>query len=444
MNKKISISVALAVSIIAMTVTVAITWIVAMNKFDNAVKAVVKRQAQYEKIAEIDTYARGKFLGEIDDAILFDKMAQGYVAGLGDRNSVYYTEKEFTEMQQMETGEVVPIGIEVVKDATNYFRIAKVYTDSPAEKAGLEKGGLITAINGIDTKTFTGTKQMRSALRGPVGETAELVVLYNATEEKKFEIQRDNYRAPTVEAPIMVDGVAYIQITSFDSQTSTEFDFALREAINSGAKALVFDLRDNQGGTFKSAYQIIDQITPRGTIAKSESKNGTLKVLATSGEETIDLPMVVIVNENTAAAAELFAVSVRDLSGGKIVGSTTNGKGTLQSAPQRLSDGSAISITEAKLLTGRDESFDVIGIEPDVEVLLDSPEEVNLFAVNVQTDRQIVRALDVVRNMAGLNPGQQAAQQSAPSEQVESGTEEVASSSAEEPQSDVSAESNPA
>ncbi len=424
MNKKISVSVSLAVAIIAMTVTVAITWIVAMSLFDTAVASVVDRQAQFEKLAEIDTYVRDRFFGEIDNNYLSDRTAQGYVQGLGDKYSVYYTEKEFTELQQIEKGELVGIGIEIVKDVTNYYRIARVYDDSPAAKAGVTAGGLITKVDGVDTKTVTSVKNMHSLLRGRPGETIDLTCLYGASEEKNFSFQRDNYQAPTVEPFIMDEGVAYIRISSFDSRSYTDFDYILREALAAQPKALVFDVRDNQGGSYKTAYQMIDLLCPTGTIAKSEAKNGTIKVVATSGEEYVDLPMVVLVNENTAAAAEIFAASIRDLSGGKIVGTTTQGHGTLQSTPKRLSDGSAISITEALLLTGKEQSYNGVGLEPDIEVLVGAGEDLNLFAPDIKTDQQISRALEVARSFSNNTP----LPESQPAESVvESGAAEASS-----------------
>ena len=435
MNKKISVSVSLAVSIIAMTVTVAITWIVAMSLFDSAVASVGDRQAQFEKIAEIDTYVRDRYFGEIDNNYLNDRTAQGYVQGLGDKYSVYYTEKEFTELEQIEKGEIVGIGIEIVKDSTNYYRIARVYADSPAERAGVTKGGLITQVNGVDVKTVTSVKNMHSLLRGRPGETIELTCLYGASEEKNFAFQRDNYQAPTIEPFIMDEGIAYIRISSFGARSYTDFDFVLREALAAKPKALVFDVRDNQGGSYKTAYQMIDLLCPTGTIAKSESKNGTLKVVATSGEEFVDLPMVVLVNENTAAAAEIFAASIRDLSSGKIVGNTTQGHGTLQSTPKRLSDGSAVSVTKALLLTGKEESYNVVGLEPDVEVLMVAGEDTNLFAPDVKTDQQISRALEVARTMGNNAPQTE-------SQQAESGTQSLPEQASSLPQEDGADESS--
>lgn len=439
MNRKVSVSVALAVSILVMSVTIAVTWIVSMHMFDSYMASIRKRQAQFEKIAEMDIYVRERFFGEIDDAYLFDRTAQGYMLGLGDKHSVYFTEKEFTELQQIEAGELVGIGVEITKDPTNYFRIARVYSGSPAEKAGIVKGGLIISVNGIDTKTITSLKSMHSLLRGSPGETIKLTCLYGATDEQEFSFQRDNFQAPTVEAPKIVDEIAYIRISSFGPNTAADFDYIMQDALNANPKALVFDLRDNTGGTYKSAYDMIDLLCPTGTIAKSQSRSGTLKVLATSGESFVDLPMVVLVNENTAAAAELFAVSVRDMAGGKVVGVKTAGHGTLQSSPKRLADGSAVSVTEALLLTGRDETYDVTGVEPDVEAQVNPGEELNLFDPDVSTDIQIARAMEVARLMAGVSTPQSQPPAEVPASDPESLPEQTSSVEGTEPEEAESA-----
>ncbi len=407
MTRKISVSIALAVTIIAMTVTFSITWVVAMVYFNNGVADLNTKQAQYSKLTELDNYVRGNYFGTIDDTFLSDRIAQGYISGLGDRYSVYYTEKEFTEMQQIESGELVGIGLEITRDSAGYYHIARVYADSPAEKAGLTRGMRILYVDDTDANTISSVKALHSLLRGGEGTEVALTCQMGADTEQKFTVQRVNYTAPTVEF-IMVNGYAYIRVSSFGPNTYAEFDYAIREAKVENAKALVFDVRGNADGQFDPAYKCIDLICPLGTIAKSENAAGVRKVLATSGEECVDKPMVVIVNENTAGAGEIFATSVRDLSGGKLVGTKTQGHGTLQSAPQRLSDGSAVSITVAMLLTGKDESFNGTGLTPDVEVPSYTDDEAMLFNPSPETDSQIIRALEQAFSLvkaSGQDPG---------------------------------------
>lgn len=409
MNKRISVSVALAITIIAMTVTFAITWLVSMRTFDKTVSAVTRLQAQYAKLAEIDTYVRGNFYGDIDDDYLFDRVAVGYINGLNDRYSTYYTEKEYSALMAFENGTTVGVGIVFVRDSsTGAFRIMRVYDDSPADRAGILPGGTITRINGEDAKSITSTRQMNTLMRGEPGTDLEIHCNYGPGDDREFNIQRTNYTAPTVESEI-VGEYAYIRIYEFSATSYMDFDYAVRMALNDDVKGFVFDLRNNSGGLFRYSYDMIDILCPRGTIAKAEYKNGTRSVLATSDEGGIDLPMVVLVNESTSAAAELFAASVHDMADGRIVGSRTAGRGVLLSSPIRLQDGSAIVVTEAKIYTGSDETFDGTGLTPDVEFESAVDDETFLYIPQPMRDQQIIRAIEVVRTMLrerGLDPGE--------------------------------------
>lgn len=453
MNKRIPASIAVAITIIAMTVTFSVTWIASMNTFDNTVSAVTKLQAQYAKLAEIDNYVRSNFAGEIDDNFLFDRVALGYINGLGDKYSVYYTEKEYTELINVENGVLVGIGIDVVRDADGLFRIVRVYPSSPAALAGITAGASIAAINGEDTKGIASVKNLQSRLYGGVGSEITLKCIYNLTEEKEFSVRRSSYQKPLVESQIL-NSYAYVRISSFARDPFAELNYLVNQALQAGVKGIVFDVRGNADGYFKNSYDSINFLCPVGTVAKSVNKTDTARVLATSDEEAVNLPMVVLVDGGTSGPAELFAVSIRDLAKGQIVGTKTAGHGTMQSTPYRLSDGSAVSLTVARLLTGQDEDFNGVGLVPDVEVEANmlsgdrySSMEEYLFNPEPSADEQIKRALEVARTMvreSGQDPGTyisassqapsaQTAQSNAASQAAQSSTEPQQPSSAPQP-----------
>jgi len=398
MSRKLPVSVALAITIIAMTVTFAITWIVSMNTFDNTVRSVTQLQAQYSKLAEIDTYVRANYYGEIDDNALFDRVASGYVTGLGDRYGVYYTEREYTELQNIENGTLVGIGLEILRETDGTYRIVRVYDGSAAARAGVTAGGAIVRVDGVERRELAGVSALKSLLRGEEGTELALHCVYDVVEEKDFTIRRIAFTTPTVESQILGD-YAYIRISAFGPNTYTDFDYAVRLAQAAEVKGLVFDVRNNNTGAARYTRDIIDMLCPQATVARRENRNGTTTVLITSDENAVELPMVVLVNGGTGGMAELFAVSVRDLCGGQIVGTRTMGHGTLQSSPQRLSDGSAISVTYAKLLTSTGESFDLVGVTPGIEVDGTNITETMLLNPNPASDTQIYRALEVARSM---------------------------------------------
>ena len=229
-------------------------------------------------------------------------------------------------------------------------------------------------------------------------------------------------------------------------RTPSELDYAIRSLTTSGAQSLVFDLRDNGGGVLDDAISCIDLITPEGTLAYAEDKYGNRTLLGSStGESAIALPLVCLVNGNTASAAELFASSLRTLSGARLVGTTTMGKGTIQSSPQRLSDGSAVSITVAKLICGDGSCFDGTGLSVDVEKALTAEETTNFYDYTPETDPQIQRAVSAAQQLSGtttLGGVNDAASSAAASESADSAAAEPENASSEETASSAQAETS--
>ena len=399
MNKKISISMALTIAIIAMTVTFSITMILARQMFDATIPSVKEKESMYSKIAELDKYVRANYYGDIQDATLNDMMAYGYVLGIGDKNANYYTAKQYAELVEVQNGNIMGIGVDVVKDSSGYARITKVYDSSPASELGLEVGGFITAINGSEVKGLTAAN-VTAQLQGEAG--TEVTVTYMAPDGTTADhtINRSRYTIPSVEYQMLGESYGYIKIYRFDGTTQSTFSKAVEELQNQGAKALVFDLRDNAGGQMDVAVNCIDQLVPEADIVFAEDKNGQQTLLGSSDESHVDLPMVVLVNSGTASTAELFAASLRQLSGALLVGTTTAGKGTIQAEPYRMSDGSAVVITTAKMLISDKTSFDGTGLTVDVEVAAKADGS-DTTLVSVEEDTQVQKALGVAQTMNG-------------------------------------------
>lgn len=401
MNKKISVNLAVAIAIIAMTVTFSITMIVAMKMFDKTVASVREKEITYNKIAEIDKKVRAEYYGTINKEYLDDMIAAGYMAGLGDgRNSQYYTAKQYAEYLDIVNGKVVGIGVDVVKAVNGYARVIRVYADSPAFTAGIEKGFVITKIGDIDTKTMT-LDAITKALRGAQGTELSLTYLNFMNEEQPaVTLRRTPYEVGSVEYSI-AEGktTGYVKISTFNTKTASEVDAAVRDLQTKGATAIVFDLRNNASGVLENAIQTIDVLCGEGPIASVSDKDGNVRSIGISDSMQIEMPMVALVNTGTQGAAELFASSIRDFEKGKIVGVKTPGKGSIQCEPQRLSYGSAISYTIGKLLTATGESFDTVGIVPDDEIALKAEEELIFYDLTPESDSQILRAIEVANSL---------------------------------------------
>ena len=401
MNRKISVGMAVTIVILAMTVTFSITMLIAMRLFDSTVNSVKEKESMYNKVAEVDRYVRSNDYYTIDETTLYDRLTAGYLLGTGDKYARYYTANAYTELMNIQSGKVMGIGVELCMDQTGYAKVTKVYDGSPAQEAGIAVGDYITVIGDTDVKSLTGADAVQSRLQGEVGTTVSVTWLNSEAASRTADLTHSGYTSTTVDFQ-MLDTVGYIKIRQFDGTTPSELDYAIRSLTSDGAQSLVFDLRDNGGGVLDDAVSCIDLIAPEGTVAYAEDKNGSRTVIGSSdGETAIDLPMVCLVNGNTASAAELFAASLRNMCGARLAGTATMGKGTIQSSPQRLSDGSAVSITVAKLICGDGSCFDGTGLSVDVERALSAEETANFFDYTPETDPQIQRAVSAAQQLSG-------------------------------------------
>ena len=403
MNRKISLGMAVTIVILAMTVTFSITMLLAMRLFDSTVSSVKEKESMYNKLAEVDRYVRGNDYYDIDETVLYDRLSAGYLLGTGDKYARYYTASAYTDLINVQNGTLLGIGVELAIDQSGYAKVTKVYTDSPAQEAGIKVGDYITAVDGDDVKSMSGVDAVQTRLRGESGTSVKVTWLDSEASEHNADLTHSGYTATTVDSALLQDSVGYIKIWQFDGTTPSELDYALRSLTASGATSLVFDLRDNGGGILEDAISCIDLITPEGTLAYAEDKYGNRTLLGSStGDSVISQPTVCLVNENTASAAELFASSLRTLCGTRLVGSTTMGKGTIQSSPQRLSDGSAVVVTVAKLICGDGSCFDGTGLTVDVERPLTADEQASYYDYTLDTDPQIQRAVSTAQQLTGV------------------------------------------
>ena len=357
-----------------MTVTFSITMLVAMRLFDSTVSSVKEKESMYNKIAEVDRYVRSNDYYTIDENTLYDRLTAGYLLGTGDKYARYYNATAYTELVNVQNGTILGIGVELGLDQTGYAKVTKVYDGSPAQEAGIVVGDYITAVGDTDVKSLTTVDAVQSRLQGEAGTTVTVTWLDSAASSHTADLTHSGYTSTTVDYQMLGD-VGYIKIRQFDGSTPSELDYAIRALSANGAASLVFDLRDNGGGVLDDAISCINLIAPEGTVAYAEDKNGNRTVVGSSDSET--------------------------MSGARLVGTTTMGKGTIQSSPQRLSDGSAVSITVAKLLCGDGTSFDGTGLSVDVERALSADEANSYLDYTPTTDPQVQRAVSAAQQLSG-------------------------------------------
>ena len=402
MNRKISLGMAVTIVILAMTVTFSITMLLAMRLFDSTVSSVKEKESMYNKLAEVDRYVRGNDYYDIDETVLYDRLSAGYLLGTGDKYARYYTASAYTDLINVQNGTLLGIGVELAIDQSGYAKVTKVYTDSPAQEAGIKVGDYITAVDGNDVKSMSGVETVQTRLRGESGTSVNVTWLDSEASEHNADLTHSGYTATTVDSALLQDSVGYIKIWQFDGTTPSELDYALRSLTASGATSLVFDLRDNGGGILEDAISCIDLITPEGTLAYAEDKYGNRTLLGSStGESAIALPLVCLVNGSTASGAELFANALHKMAGATIVGSTTAGKGVLLSDPQSLSDGSAVVITVGILLDNEGKNWNGTGLTPDVDASLTNDEQSSYYDFTVDNDPQITKAINAISGANG-------------------------------------------
>ena len=338
-----------------------------------------------------------KYKGEIDDKALIEGAIKGYVDGLGDPYTTYYTKEEMDEIMEETNGNFVGIGIYMTQNKEkNLVEVIKPIENSPAEKAGIISGDFITKING---KEVSGDKleEASNKIRGEEGTKVTLEILRRG-ETKTFELTRQKVSISHITAKKIEKNIGYILISEFEGGCAKEFKEKYNELKNQGIKKLIIDLRFNGGGIVDETIDILEMIVPKdSTLLITEDKNGKEEITKSRKSPIIDMPIVVLTNEYSASASEILVGALRDNGKAKSVGTTTYGKGVIQELA-RLSDGSGLKITTNEYFTPNHNVINKVGIKPDYEV--DIPLEIKLKGeITEQDDVQLKKAIDVIKNM---------------------------------------------
>ena len=395
MRKKITISSALSLIFIAITVTFCLTMILSARIFENKVSNVNEKETMYSKLSEVDQTVRQHFYTTIDDTAVIDGLAAGYIASLNDSEAKYYTASEVTALQNLSKGKLTGIGISVQKDVSGYYKVVNIDADSPADIAEMAKDDMITHINDVSVMTLT-TKNVQDMLTGTEGTTIKFNYLRN-NEEQLTELVFSMYDAPSVSYSLE-DTVGYIKMESFSEKTAADMEYAVKNLISQGATSFAIDIRFNSSKEYNYAAEVADIFVKEGTTMYAHYVDDSKKVLYTSDEEMLSQPVSVIVNGSTGYAAEMFAVILKDMGGAKLVGTKTMGKCTIQNL-YRLSDGSGVEITTARLVPVTTADYHGTGLMPDYEKVLSAEQELNFYDFTITTDPQIQRAFEVSKNM---------------------------------------------
>ncbi|MCI8637304.1 MAG: S41 family peptidase [Clostridia bacterium] len=341
--------------------------------------------------AIIDKY----YLGEIDEKKLEEGAIKGYVEGLGDPYTEYISKDDMKDYLDDTMGNFVGIGIYMVKNTeANKVQILAPIKNSPAEKAGILPGDLIVSVDGT-TYTAEEMSTVSSKIKGESGTTVKLEIL-RGTESKTIELKRESIKVNPVDGKVLSNQIGYIEFSSFDEGTAKDFREKYEELQKQGIKSLIIDLRNNGGGIVDEALEIADYIADKGSNLLYEvDKNNNEEIEKSENDPIINMPIVILTNENTASSSEILAGALKDLGKAKTCGTKTYGKGVIQQV-LTLPDGSGIKITSEKYLTPNKTEINKIGIMPDEEVKL--PDTVkNVLSVEEKDDTQLQKAIEMLK-----------------------------------------------
>ena len=349
-----------------------------------------------QKAKYIEETVKESYTGDIDDEQMEEYMYKGMMASLGDPYSAYYTSEEYEELTTETTGSYEGIGVVMQQDVnTGEVKVVRCYEGAPGEKAGLLPEDVLVEVNGESVSGME-LSEVVDKVKSSQDQVAHLTIAREGESEYlEIDVHLEEVNIPVVQSEMLEDNVGCIALYQFTEQTEPQYMEAFEALKDQGMERLIIDVRNNPGGLLTSVCDILEDILPEGLIVYTEDKNGEREEYTCDGENELDIPLAVLVNGNSASASEIFAGAIQDYSKGTIVGTTTFGKGIVQSLIP-FNDGSAIKTTTAKYYTPSGKCIHGTGIQPDVEVELSEGLEQET-SISHEEDNQLQKAIEVVK-----------------------------------------------
>lgn len=366
---------------------------------------IQKKEAQKEvqsedALADVDTklklleeYIEQVYLHDVDADKLKEGIYKGFVAGLDDPYSAYYTVEETKLMNESNSGQYSGIGALLNQNReTGAISVVRVYADSPAEEAGLRAGDIFLKVGDRELTSEDDLSEVVTHIKGEEG-TEVTLTMYRTSEEKEFEVTatRRKLEVETVTAEMKADNIGYLVLSEFDQVSYDQFKQGVEDLESQGMTSLIVDLRGNPGGSLQIVADILDRMLPEGLTVYMEDRDGKKTEFTSDKETEFTKPLVVLVDGNSASASEIFAGAIQDYGQGTIMGTKTYGKGVVQEIFP-LKDGSSLKLTIAEYFTPKGRSVEKEGITPDVEVKYEYNE------ANPDQDNQLEAAIAFLQN----------------------------------------------
>ncbi|MDY4574977.1 MAG: S41 family peptidase [Intestinibacter sp.] len=335
---------------------------------------------KFEKIMALEKIIESDYYQDVDEDKLILGAEKGLVQALEDPYSEYYTEEEFALLKEQTQGSFTGIGIYMTGNDKDNIVVQSVIKNYPAEKSGLKAGDIILKVDGEAVKASESTKAS-SKIKGKAGTS---VVLTIQRGDKTFDVtvKREEIIVESVKSEVKEDNIGYVQITSFDKNTYNEFKEHVSSLQKKNVKSLIIDLRDNPGGLLDVCVDIADYLLGEGTIVYTKDNKGDTQYYKSDADK-IDLPIVVLINENSASASEILTAAIVDNKAGIALGTTSYGKGLVQSVKE-FKDGTGYKLTTAQYYTPNGDYINKQGIKPDIE--------------EKDKDKQLDKAIEYIKN----------------------------------------------
>ncbi len=361
---------------------------------ENIVGSGLESSTLSQKLHLIKEKINEEYIGTIDEKQMAEYTIKGYVAGLGDKYSAYYTKEEMADLMEDTQGNFVGIGVYLILDEErNLVKIYGVIPNSPAEAAGVQAGDYITSINGMNVDGSQ-LEKISDELRGKEGSKVTFKVLRD-TQTLEFNVTRRKVEIVHVTGQMVEDNIGYIAVDSYEGNVAEQFEKEYDDLVKKGMKALIVDIRNNGGGLVDQSVQMADYFLDTGTNILIERDNKQRETITKAEtRKKITMPTVVLVNEYSASASEIFSAAVKEKADNvTIVGTKTFGKGVIQGL-YNLTDGSGLKITIEEYFTPDHNEINKVGVEPDYVV------DDYQYTSKLETDKdtQYQKAVEVLKS----------------------------------------------
>ncbi len=402
MGKKFSIRQVAAIVAVAVTISVCATIFVTNYIYTSSDRHVISFDAEavnlenVVKFNQVRDILKKDFYMSVDENKLIEGATSGLADSLEDPYTVYFNRQQMQTFLEKSEGSYVGIGVTVNVDDKGLLTVIEPYEGSPAKEAGMQQGDKIVKVDDKDVTAYSDENMIISMIKGKENTKVSITV-YRPGEDRyvQFDITRKRIKASNIKSEILDGNIGYIKLVMFDSEIAKYFRNDLNSMLKKGIKGLVIDLRDNPGGSYEQVVQIADSLLPEGIIVYTEDREGN-KNVERSNRSSIGLPMVLLINGNSASASEILAGSVKDHGVGKLVGSRTFGKGLVQEL-KVLKDGSGLKVTISRYFTPSGVCIHGTGVKPDIEVdVLDEYKNYPVSQIPRDRDVQLKSAIEAL------------------------------------------------